>query len=93
MNDFIRDNAISLVAAVLILGGFLLTLYVKQEITTQLGNSGIVPRSDVTALDVRVQNLEQKHEDDTDEAREDIDTIENRWNAFIDEIAAQRIDD
>jgi len=93
MSEWIKNNLIPVVGAAGLVLAFLLTVYVKQEIATQLANAGIVPQSDVTALDTRVGNLEEKHDDDVAENSEDIDTIETRWNAFIDEIAAQRIED
>ena len=82
MNDWLKNNLFAVLGIVAVAGGFLLTVYVKSEIASQLEKAGIVPAHEVVAIKEDVQ-------DNTD----DIDTIENQWNAFIDEVAAQRIED
>jgi hypothetical protein len=63
-------NILITVASVLGLGG-VLTLFgmagawwIDQEVSNQLASAGIVPASDVVALDTRIANLEDLHDKD-----------------------------
>lgn len=77
----------AIIGVVLFLGsGFVLAIlglaakaYIAGEVETQLAAAGIVPAHEVTAI-----------KDDVAENTDDIDDIENRWNALVDALAASR---
>ena len=58
-------------ASVVGLGGLLtllamaMTFWIQQEVAAQLADAGIVPASDVVALDTRIDGLESLHDKDT----------------------------
>ena len=82
MNEWLKGNVIPVLGVLLVMGGFLLTVYVKAEISSQLAAAGYVPKYAVDAV-----------KQDVKDNKDSINTIESRWNNFIDQVAAQRIYD
>jgi hypothetical protein len=78
MNEWIKDNLLAVLAACSVLGGFLMTQYIKAEIERQLEAEDIVPTHKF-----------DKIEDDVEENTKDIGEIEDRWNRLVDALAAE----
>lgn len=63
-------NVFIAVASVVGLGGITALLsmaamwWIDQAVATQLSSAGIVPRSDITAIETRIDNLEAVHDKD-----------------------------
>jgi hypothetical protein len=76
-----------IIAAITFLGGgFVLAVlglatkaYIAGEVASQLAEAGIVPAHEVAAIRT-----------DVDDNTDDIDDIEDRWNALVDALAASR---
>lgn len=74
-NLFITAASIVGLGGLLTLVSMAMMYWIQQEVSAQLAKAGIVPASDVVALDTRIDGLESLHDKDTTRIEQKAETI------------------